>query len=136
MGMYYGGGGGYVLITPLCLRSCDTQSPQAMPLWPHSCALLECLFLLLPPLLCVTYSCAVVDKKDHTTGAIHPYSLPVQREYEALHIMNPSLFLAFLNPFQFESVNVVDPGLFGQVGSGSRIIFQDPDLTFLTRKSV
>ncbi len=31
--------------------------------------LVRCLFLL--SLLCVAYSCAVVDKKDHTTGAIH-----------------------------------------------------------------
>jgi hypothetical protein len=31
--------------------------------------LVRCLFLL--PLLCVAYSCAVVDKKDRTTGAIH-----------------------------------------------------------------
>jgi hypothetical protein len=30
--------------------------------------LVRCLFLL--SLLCVAYSCAVVDKKDHTTGAI------------------------------------------------------------------
>jgi len=33
--------------------------------------LVQCLFLLSPPFLCVAYSCAVVDKKDHTTGAIH-----------------------------------------------------------------
>jgi hypothetical protein len=32
--------------------------------------LVECLFLLSLPFLCVAYSCAVVDKKDHTTGAI------------------------------------------------------------------
>jgi hypothetical protein len=31
----------------------------------------KCLFLLSLPFLCVAYSCAVVDKKDHTTGAIH-----------------------------------------------------------------
>ncbi len=30
----------------------------------------KCLFLLSLPFLCVAYSCAVVDKKDHTTGAI------------------------------------------------------------------
>jgi hypothetical protein len=28
--------------------ACDTQSPQATPPWPHSCALVECLFLLSP----------------------------------------------------------------------------------------
>jgi hypothetical protein len=33
--------------------------------------LARCLFLLPLPFLCVAYSCAVVDKKDHTTGAIH-----------------------------------------------------------------
>jgi hypothetical protein len=59
--------------------------------------------------------------------------LPVQREYEAPHIMIPSPFLAFLNLFQVESVNVVDQGLFGQVVSGSIIILPDQDLTFLTR---
>jgi hypothetical protein len=32
--------------------------------------LVQCLFLLSPPFPCVAYSCAVVDKKDHTTGAI------------------------------------------------------------------
>jgi hypothetical protein len=32
--------------------------------------LVRCLFLLSPPFLCVAYSCVVVDKKDHTTGAI------------------------------------------------------------------
>jgi hypothetical protein len=31
----------------------------------------KCLFLLSLPFLCVAYSCAVVDKKDHTAGAIH-----------------------------------------------------------------
>jgi hypothetical protein len=30
----------------------------------------KCLFPLSLPFLCVAYSCAVVDKKDHTTGAI------------------------------------------------------------------
>jgi hypothetical protein len=30
----------------------------------------KCLFLLSLPFLCVAYSCAVVDEKDHTTGAI------------------------------------------------------------------
>ncbi len=34
-----------------------------------------CLFLLPLPLLCVAYSCAVVDKKDHSTGAIHTSSM-------------------------------------------------------------
>jgi hypothetical protein len=33
--------------------------------------LVQCLFLLSSPFPCVAYSCAVVDKKDHTTGAIH-----------------------------------------------------------------
>jgi hypothetical protein len=37
--------------------------------------LVRCLFLLSLPLLCVAYSCAVVDKKDHTTGAIHLYTI-------------------------------------------------------------
>ncbi len=41
-----------------------------MQLWPHSRVLLECLFLLSPPFLCVAWSCAVVDKKEHTIGAI------------------------------------------------------------------
>ncbi len=36
--------------------------------------LVRCLFLLSLPLLCVAYSCAVVDKKDHTTGAIQVQS--------------------------------------------------------------
>ncbi len=30
----------------------------------------KCLFLLSLPFLCVAYSCAVVDEKDHTIGAI------------------------------------------------------------------
>jgi hypothetical protein len=30
----------------------------------------KCLFLLSLPIQCVAYSCAVVDEKDHTTGAI------------------------------------------------------------------
>ena len=30
----------------------------------------KCLFLLSLPFLCVAYSCAAVDEKDHTTGAI------------------------------------------------------------------
>ena len=33
--------------------------------------LVQCLFLLFSLFLCVAYSCAVVDEKDHTTGAIH-----------------------------------------------------------------
>jgi hypothetical protein len=33
--------------------------------------LVQCLFLLSSLFLCVAYSCAVVDEKDHTTGAIH-----------------------------------------------------------------
>ncbi len=33
--------------------------------------LVQCLFLLCSLFLCVAYSCVVVDKKDHTTGAIH-----------------------------------------------------------------
>ncbi len=32
--------------------------------------LVRCLFLLYSLFLCVAYSCAVVDEKDHTTGAI------------------------------------------------------------------
>jgi hypothetical protein len=32
--------------------------------------LIRCLFLLYSLLLCVAYSCAVVDEKDHTPGAI------------------------------------------------------------------
>ena len=34
----------------------------------------KCLFLLSLPFLRVAYSCAVVDKKDHTTGAIQHYN--------------------------------------------------------------
>ena len=44
----------------------DTQQPRAKQLWPHSCVLVGCLFLLLPPFLCVAWSCAVVDKKKST----------------------------------------------------------------------
>jgi hypothetical protein len=39
--------------------------------------LVRCLFLL--SLLCVAYSCAVVDKKDHTTGAIQYYIIYVSQ---------------------------------------------------------
>ena len=34
----------------------------------------KCLFLLSLSFLCVAYSCAVVDEKDHTTGAIQRVS--------------------------------------------------------------
>ncbi|MFN9906883.1 MAG: hypothetical protein ACK56F_12305 [bacterium] len=37
----------------------------------HPVYLVQCHFLLYSLLLCVAYSCAVVDEKDHTTGAIH-----------------------------------------------------------------
>jgi hypothetical protein len=37
--------------------------------------LVQCLFLLYSLFLCVAYSCAVVDKKDHTTGAIQRFYL-------------------------------------------------------------
>jgi hypothetical protein len=36
----------------------------------HPVYLVQCLFLLYSLFLCVAYSCAVVDEKDHTTGAI------------------------------------------------------------------
>ncbi len=74
--MYYGGGG--VLITSL------------LPAWPETriCLrlrqhglnpvhLVQCLFLLYPLFLSVAYSCVVVDKKDHTTGAIQVQNLSV-----------------------------------------------------------
>jgi hypothetical protein len=48
----------------------DTQKPRAKQLWPHSRVLVECLFLPLPPFLCVAWSCAVVDKKEHAIGAV------------------------------------------------------------------
>jgi hypothetical protein len=32
--------------------------------------MVQCLFLLYSLFLCVAYGCAVVDEKDHTTGAI------------------------------------------------------------------
>jgi hypothetical protein len=50
--------------------ACDTQQPRAIQLWPQSRVLVECLFLLLPPFLFVAWSCAVVDKKEHTIGAV------------------------------------------------------------------
>ena len=40
--------------------------------------LAKCLFLLSLPFLCVAYSCAVVDKKDHTAGAIQVPSHEIQ----------------------------------------------------------
>jgi hypothetical protein len=42
--------------------------------------LVQCLFLLLPPFLRVAYSCAVVDKKDHTIGAIQPFAALTERK--------------------------------------------------------
>jgi hypothetical protein len=48
--------------------------------------LVQCLLLLSLPLLCVAYSCAVVDKKDHTTGAIH-YGYKKMRDLSL--ILNP-----------------------------------------------
>ena len=41
----------------------------------HPVYLVQCLFLLYSLFLCVAYSCAVVDEKDHTTGAIHNHGL-------------------------------------------------------------
>jgi hypothetical protein len=35
--------------------------------------LVQCLFLLYSLFPCVAYSCAVVDEKDHTTGAIQVF---------------------------------------------------------------
>jgi hypothetical protein len=52
-------------------RPMTRSSLGAIQLWPHSRVLVECLFLLLPPFLCVVWSCAVVDKKEHTIGAAH-----------------------------------------------------------------
>jgi hypothetical protein len=60
-----------------------------MQLWPHSRVLLECLFLLSPPFLCVAWSCAVVDKKEHTTGAIQTW-LNLSWEY-----INGKLFAVY-----------------------------------------
>ena len=49
--------------------------------WPHSRVLVECLFLLLPPFLCVAWSCTVVDKNDHTIGAIHKVTFWETKNY-------------------------------------------------------
>ena len=81
----------------------------------------KCLFLLSLPFLCVAYSCAVVDKKDHTTGAIQQKSLSARHK-----INRVSLYSNF----------VVDPDLVGsgfdQIGcSGFR---SESDL--LTKKSM
>jgi hypothetical protein len=43
--------------------------------------LVRCLFLLCPLFLCVAYSCVVVDKKDHTTGAIQGLLLQLSLSY-------------------------------------------------------
>jgi hypothetical protein len=45
--------------------------------------LVRCLFLLYSLFLCVAYSCAVVDEKDHTTGAIQHRLAQQQYVYEA-----------------------------------------------------
>jgi hypothetical protein len=56
--------------------------------------LVKCLFLLSPPFLCVAYSCAVVDKKDHTTGAIHlKYLFVSEGRQPSPSVFSPSLFL-------------------------------------------
>ncbi len=82
--MYYWGGGG-------------CHDNVTLPVWPETrnCLglrqhglnpmhLVQCLFLLSPPFLCVEYSCAVVDKKDHTTGAIQQYFFHAQATVIAL----------------------------------------------------
>ena len=70
---YYGGGGGAMITsllpawleTRICLR---LRQHGLNPVY-----LVQCLFLLCSLFLCVAYSCVVVDKKDHTTGAIQLY---------------------------------------------------------------
>ena len=55
--------------------------------------LVRCLFLL--SLLCVAYSCAVVDKKDHTTGAIqNPIAIMKKsaKNCTLYHIVNKSVW--------------------------------------------
>ena len=67
--MYYGGGCHDNVTLPawletrICLR---LRQHGLNPVY-----LVQCLFLLCSLFLCVAYSCAVVDEKDHTTGAIH-----------------------------------------------------------------
>ena len=73
--MYYWGGGGVCLdndTLPARLVTRNRLRPRHHGLIPVHLA--KCLFLLSLPFLCVAYSCAVVDKKDHTTGAIQPVS--------------------------------------------------------------
>jgi hypothetical protein len=41
--------------------------------------LVQCLFPLSSLFLCVAYSCAVVDEKDHTTGAIQGLTVDEKR---------------------------------------------------------
>ena len=71
MWMYYWGGGVCLdnVTLPARLVTRNRHRPRHHGLIPVHLA--KCLFLLSLPFLCVAYSCAVVDKKDHTTGAIH-----------------------------------------------------------------
>ncbi len=63
-------GGGGLISAILLARPVTRSSLGRNSCWPHSRVLVECLFLLLPPFLCVAWSCTVVDKNDHTIGAI------------------------------------------------------------------
>ncbi len=59
------------MITSLCLRGLGHAIALGyVSMASILCTLKKCLFLLSLPFLCVAYSCAVVDKKDHTTGAV------------------------------------------------------------------
>ncbi len=73
--------------------------------WPHSRVLLECLFLLLPPFLCVAWGCAVVNKKDHTAGAIH------QKKIMTTIFFSPMSFIAvFGSGIRDPGFEIRDPG--------------------------
>ena len=59
------------MITSLCLRGLGHAIASGyVTMASFLCTWKKCLFLLSLLFPCVAYSCAVVDEKDHTTGAI------------------------------------------------------------------
>jgi hypothetical protein len=85
-------GGGLISATFLA-RPVTRSSLGQNSFWPHSRVLVECLFLLLPSFLCVAWSCTVVDKNDHTIGAIHTVCL---KDIQTLQSWNFLIFSFFL----------------------------------------
>ena len=83
----------------------------------NSVYLIQCLFLIYSLFLCVAYGCAVVDEKDHTTGAIQE----IRRIFSIFskkcilvryRVFSPELTLSLAAPFAppcLEALGLIGP---------------------------